>query len=96
MRIESASANAGRVRAMVLGINSFKFHYLHVLIVLLKGDESSSSVRMSCAREALSLLPSMVSNWSSVYNGMGWYNATPIPDHSSAIFLIISFDYVLH
>jgi len=79
MMIECASANAGQVREMVLGINSFKFHYLHVLIVLLKGDESSSSVRMLCAREALSLLPSMVSNWSSVYNEMVWYEYSAHP-----------------
>ncbi|PYI27435.1 hypothetical protein BP00DRAFT_405016 [Aspergillus indologenus CBS 114.80] len=73
LEAERASSTADQVREMTLGINSMKFQYLHVLILLLKGEESSSSLRLSSAREALSLLTSMVSNWNSVYNGVTWH-----------------------
>lgn len=68
------SADANKIREMNLGIHSNKFQYLHILILLLKGDESSD-LRLSCAREAISLLPYLVSNWGSVYNGVIWYEA---------------------
>ncbi|KAM0554857.1 hypothetical protein ACHAPJ_006592 [Fusarium lateritium] len=58
---------------MSLGINSVKFEYLHVLMVLQKGDTMRAAVRLEAAREAISLLPSMVSNWVSVYNGIIWH-----------------------
>lgn len=73
LNIESPSANASQVREMSLGISSIKFQYLHSLILLLRGDESSSDLRLSTAREAISILQSMVSNWISVYNGVVWY-----------------------
>ncbi|RAK75021.1 fungal specific transcription factor domain-containing protein, partial [Aspergillus fijiensis CBS 313.89] len=73
LEFERASSTADQVREMALGINSMKFQYLHVLILLLKGEEFSSSLRLSSAREALSLLTSMVSNWNSVYNGVIWH-----------------------
>lgn len=57
---------------MSLGINSIKFQYLHALILLFKGDPASSDIRLSSALEAISILQSMVSNWSSVYNGVVW------------------------
>ncbi|KNG89742.1 hypothetical protein ANOM_001973 [Aspergillus nomiae NRRL 13137] len=72
MNAECVLANASHRKEMALGINSMKFHYLHVLIILLKGDESNSSLRLSSARDAVSLLSSMVSNWSSIYNGVVW------------------------
>ena len=84
LKAESVSANAGQQREMSLGITSFKFHYLHIFILLLKGDESFSSLRISSARTAISLLPSMVSNWSSVYNGVVWY------EHSTKLLLSLS------
>lgn len=67
------SANADRNRELRLGINSVKFQYLHILTLLLKGGRSSD-LRLSCAREAISMLPSLVSNWASVYNGVVWYD----------------------
>ncbi|KAE8324017.1 fungal-specific transcription factor domain-containing protein [Aspergillus sergii] len=73
MNAESATANANHLREMTLGINSIKFHYLHILVILLKGDESNSALRLSSARDAISLLSSMVSNWSSIYNGVVWH-----------------------
>ncbi|KAJ5827562.1 Transcription factor [Penicillium robsamsonii] len=72
MHVESASANASQIREMTLGISTMKFQYLHSLVLLLGGDDSSSVLRLSCAREAISTLSSMVSNWSSVYNGVVW------------------------
>ncbi|KAJ5297882.1 Transcription factor [Penicillium antarcticum] len=72
LRAESTSADVSQIREMSLGISSIKFQYLHSLILLLKGDESSSALRLFSAREAISILSSMVSNWSSVYNGVVW------------------------
>lgn len=72
MENEQRSADDSQIREMNLGINSVKFQYLHILTLLLKGDRSSD-LRLSCAREAISLLPSLVSNWGSVYNGVIWY-----------------------
>ncbi|KAJ5113088.1 hypothetical protein N7456_001622 [Penicillium angulare] len=71
MEDEQASADAHQIREMKLGINSVNFQYLHILTLLLKGDRSSA-LRLSCAREAISILPSLVSNWGSVYNGVVW------------------------
>ncbi|GFF58156.1 uncharacterized transcriptional regulatory protein C11D3.07c [Aspergillus udagawae] len=70
--IESTSANARQIREMNLGINSMRFQYLHILVLLLKEDGQSSDTLLACAREAISLLPSLVSNWGSVYNGLVW------------------------
>lgn len=72
MENERISADADQIHEMKLGINSVKFQYLHILTLLLKGDRSSD-LRLSFAREAISLLPSLVSNWGSVYNGVVWY-----------------------
>ncbi|KAJ5383252.1 Transcription factor, partial [Penicillium concentricum] len=72
LHVESASASASQIREMTLGISTMKFQYLHSLILLLKGDDSSSVLRLSSAREAISTLSLMVSNWSSVYNGVVW------------------------
>lgn len=58
---------------MSLGISSMKFQYLHIVIVLHKADPTCASIRLESAREALALLPSMVSNWASVYNGVVWH-----------------------
>ncbi|KAJ5611392.1 hypothetical protein N7510_008111, partial [Penicillium lagena] len=68
---ERISADAKQIREMNLGISSINFQYLHVLTLLLKNDRTSH-LRLSCAREAISLLPSLVSNWGSVYNGVIW------------------------
>ncbi|PYI00082.1 hypothetical protein BO71DRAFT_312305 [Aspergillus ellipticus CBS 707.79] len=73
MNSEIMSATAENAREMGLGINSLKFQYLHIRILLLKGDESNSNLCLTSSREAIAILPSMVSNWSSVYNGVVWY-----------------------
>lgn len=72
MNAENASATADQRREMLLGINSLKFQYLTILIVLLRYDLSRSALRISSAREALKMLPDIVSNWGSVYNGVVW------------------------
>ncbi|GFG20311.1 uncharacterized transcriptional regulatory protein C11D3.07c [Aspergillus udagawae] len=72
IRIESTSANARQIQEMNLGINSMRFQYLHILILFLKEDGQFSDTLLACAREAISLLPSLVSNWGSVYNGLIW------------------------
>ncbi|PYI11756.1 hypothetical protein BO78DRAFT_413565 [Aspergillus sclerotiicarbonarius CBS 121057] len=71
MDTERAFAAPNHLHEMALGINSLTFQYLHIRVLLLKGDEFSA-LRLSSAREAISLLPTMVSNWSSVYNGVIW------------------------
>ncbi|KAK2480744.1 hypothetical protein H9L39_06383 [Fusarium oxysporum f. sp. albedinis] len=72
---ERAFSGPNELREMVLGISTIKFEYLHVSMVLLKSHLPSASLRLEAAREAISLLPSMVSNWTSVYNSMIWYVA---------------------
>ncbi|KAK2013629.1 hypothetical protein LZ32DRAFT_557688 [Colletotrichum eremochloae] len=62
-----------QLKEMSLGLSSMKFQYLHIVIILLKGDDSFSNLRLEAAREALFLLPTVVSNWSSVYNGVIWH-----------------------
>lgn len=57
---------------MELGLRSFKFQYLHLVILLLQGNGAQAALRIASAREALSLLPDMISSWSSVYNGVVW------------------------
>ncbi|KAF4767544.1 hypothetical protein HAV15_009667 [Penicillium sp. str.  len=56
LHVESTSATASQIQEMNSGI---------------RGD-SSSVVRLSSAREAISTLSCMVSSWSSVYNGAVW------------------------
>ncbi|KAF4975331.1 hypothetical protein FZEAL_7864 [Fusarium zealandicum] len=73
MDAERLSSSPNQVQEMSLGISSMKFQYLHILILLYKGDPSYVSIRLDSAREAISLLPSMVSNWASVNNGMIWH-----------------------
>ncbi|KAE8152311.1 hypothetical protein BDV25DRAFT_128093 [Aspergillus avenaceus] len=70
---ESYLINSDQRQEMTLGITCMKFHYLHVLIFLLKGNSEHKSLRLDSAREAISLLPAMVSNWGSVYNGVLWH-----------------------
>ncbi|KAJ5523373.1 hypothetical protein N7513_012917 [Penicillium frequentans] len=70
-RLEEWFSATNMIHEMELGINSTKFQYLHILTLLLKGN-MSSDIRLTCAREAISLLPFLVSNWGSVYNGVVW------------------------
>lgn len=72
MAAEAAESSEAQLREMALGIRSMKFQYLHLLIMLLRYDAKEHSLRIASAREALSILPEMVANWESVYNGVVW------------------------
>jgi hypothetical protein len=69
---ERAVSIPDQLREMSLGISTMNFEYLHVFMVLTRGDASCVGSRLEAAREAISLLPSMVSNWMSIYNPMTW------------------------
>ncbi|KAF5232622.1 hypothetical protein FAUST_8654 [Fusarium austroamericanum] len=70
---ERASSSPNQLREMSLGISTMNFEYLHVFMVLTRADASCVGSRLSAAREAISLLPSLVSNWTSIYNPMTWH-----------------------
>ncbi|KAF4426551.1 transcriptional regulatory [Fusarium acutatum] len=73
LQSEKAFSGPNELREMELGISTIKFEYLHVSMVLLKSHSPSANLRLETAREAMSLLPSMVSNWTSIYNSMIWH-----------------------
>ncbi|KAF5682491.1 transcriptional regulatory [Fusarium circinatum] len=70
---ERSFSSPNELREMELGISTMKFEYLHVLIVLHKSHSPSANLRLETARQAISLLPSMISNWTSIYNSMVWH-----------------------
>ncbi|KAG5655436.1 hypothetical protein KAF25_000685, partial [Fusarium avenaceum] len=70
---ERPSSSPNQLHEMSLGISTVKFDYLHILMAFTNGDPSSSNLRLEAAREAISLLPSMVSNWTSLFNSMIWH-----------------------
>ncbi|PTD10736.1 hypothetical protein FCULG_00007727 [Fusarium culmorum] len=70
---ERASSSPNQLREMSLGISTINFEYLHVFMVLSRADASSAASRYEAARDAISLLPSLVSNWTSIYNPMTWH-----------------------
>ncbi|EKJ71761.1 hypothetical protein FPSE_08029 [Fusarium pseudograminearum CS3096] len=70
---ERASSSPNQLREMSLGISTMHFEYLHVFMVLTRADASSAASRHEAARDAISLLPSLVSNWTSIYNPMTWH-----------------------
>lgn len=57
---------------MSLGIQHMKFQYLHVLILLIRNSYQHADLCVETARDMISLLPDMVSNWNQVYNGVIW------------------------
>ncbi|WXC52419.1 hypothetical protein QX201_012076 [Fusarium graminearum] len=70
---ERALSSPNQLREMSLGISTMNFEYLHVFMVLTRADASCVGSRLDAAREAISLLPSLVSNWTSIYNPMTWH-----------------------
>ncbi|KAL6855638.1 fungal-specific transcription factor domain-containing protein [Trichoderma novae-zelandiae] len=92
---ESASSTPHQVQEMMIGVRAMRFQYLHILILLLRKAPDSKDRRVQAARDAIILLPDLVSNSSHVYNGLVWqllyYPFTPfftlfghIMDHPSA------------
>lgn len=57
---------------MMIGIRVMRFQYLHILILLLRKDENNKELRIQAARDAIELLPGLVSNSTHVYNGLVW------------------------
>ncbi|KAF5551851.1 fungal specific transcription factor domain-containing protein [Fusarium mexicanum] len=70
---EKSFSSPNELREMELGISTIKFEYLHVSMVLLKSHSPSANLRLETVRESISLLPSMISNWTSIYNSMVWH-----------------------
>ncbi|KAJ3484608.1 hypothetical protein NLG97_g7017 [Lecanicillium saksenae] len=61
-----------QIEEMKLGIKTTQFQYINSSILLKQHQKSEASACLSLAREALSLLPDLVSNWTQVYNGPTW------------------------
>ncbi|KAF5608236.1 fungal specific transcription factor factor domain protein [Fusarium subglutinans] len=55
-------SSPNELREMELGISTIKFEYLYVSMVFLKSHSPSANSRLETAREAISLLPSMIFN----------------------------------
>ncbi|QGI78708.1 hypothetical protein CEK25_005437 [Fusarium fujikuroi] len=70
---ETPFSGPNELREMKLGISTIKFEYLPVSMIFLKYHPPSVNLRQETAREAISLLPSMISNWTAIYNSMIWH-----------------------
>lgn len=84
MKVESTSNTPAQNHEMALGISSFKFQYLHLLVELLRDDAAQRVLRLTSAREALAMLPEIISNWGSVYNGIMWYATAVLRQHADS------------
>ncbi|KAL6882298.1 hypothetical protein HDV57DRAFT_509468 [Trichoderma longibrachiatum] len=95
LNAESPTSTPLQIQEMTIGVRAMRFQYLHILILLLRKDHHSKHRRVEAARDAIMLLPELVSNSSHVYNGLVWqllyYPFTPfftlfghIMDHPSA------------
>ncbi|EHK47021.1 hypothetical protein TRIATDRAFT_46040, partial [Trichoderma atroviride IMI 206040] len=69
---ESASSTANQLQEMMIGIRAMRFQYFHIIILLLRKDENNKELRTQAARDAIELLPGLVSNSTHVYNGLVW------------------------
>ncbi|KAL7957266.1 hypothetical protein V8C34DRAFT_325373 [Trichoderma compactum] len=69
---ESATSTAHQIQEMTIGVRAMRFQYLHILILVLRKDPSSRERRVQAARDAIMLLPYLVSNSIHVYNGLVW------------------------
>lgn len=58
---------------MALGIQTMRFQYFHIMILLVKENPHYNNIRLHSAREAIGLLPELVSGYAQVYNGIVWY-----------------------
>ncbi|KAK4077721.1 uncharacterized protein Triagg1_3415 [Trichoderma aggressivum f. europaeum] len=69
---ESATSTAHQIQEMTIGVRAMRFQYLHILVLVLRKDPSSRERRVQAARDAIMLLPDLVSNSIHVYNGLVW------------------------
>ncbi|KAK4063845.1 hypothetical protein Trihar35433_8553 [Trichoderma harzianum] len=67
---ESATSTAHQIQEMTIGVRAMRFQYLHILILVLRKDPNSRERRVQAARDAIMLLPDLVSNSIHVYNGL--------------------------
>ncbi|KAM0255544.1 hypothetical protein ACHAQJ_005691 [Trichoderma viride] len=92
---EPTGLTAHQFREMTIGVRAMRFQYLHILILLLRKSPNNKGLRIQAARDAITLLPDLVSNSTHVYNGLVWqllyYPFTPfftifghIVDHPSS------------
>ncbi|KAL7813530.1 fungal-specific transcription factor domain-containing protein [Trichoderma aethiopicum] len=95
LNAESPTSTSHQIQEMAIGVCAMRFQYLHILILLLRKVPHSKHRRVQAARDAIMLLPDLVSNSSHVYNSLVWqllyYPFTPfftlfghIMDHPSA------------
>ncbi|KKP05314.1 hypothetical protein THAR02_02580 [Trichoderma harzianum] len=69
---ESATSTAHQIQEMTIGVRAMRFQYLHILILVLRKDPSSRERRVQASRDAITILPDLVSNSIHVYNGLVW------------------------
>ncbi|WAO84911.1 Zn(2)-C6 fungal-type domain-containing protein [Fusarium falciforme] len=69
---ETGTDNTTQCREMSLGLLSVQFRYLTACIILQGSRSGNEELRIAYARQAISLLPNMVSNWNQVYNPAVW------------------------
>ncbi|KAK1243348.1 hypothetical protein MKX07_003976 [Trichoderma sp. CBMAI-0711] len=62
----------GAAQEMTIGVRAMRFQYLHILILLLRKIPNSKDRRVQAARDAIMLLPGLISNYNHVYNGLVW------------------------
>ncbi|OCL13053.1 hypothetical protein AOQ84DRAFT_333229 [Glonium stellatum] len=55
-----------------LGLDSMKFQYHHLLVLITRSDENDQNFCLSSTREALAMLDRLVSTSERVYNGIVW------------------------
>ena len=70
--MELSRSTDHQCREMSIGMRAMEFQRLHLLLLLLQGNEHYALRRLAIARQTISLLPSLVSNSSQVYNGIVW------------------------
>jgi hypothetical protein len=58
---------------MAIGLDSLTFQYYHLRVLLARHEESDRESCLHSAREALMILPKLVSTSEQVYNGVVWY-----------------------
>jgi hypothetical protein len=66
-----ATSDVEEREEMMLGLNAFTFQFQH-LRVLLTRHEADTSACLEAARNALAILPKLISTSEQVYNGIVW------------------------
>jgi hypothetical protein len=72
-RETQADSDEGQRKEMTLGLNSFIFQFYHLEVLLSRHDELNPELCLESARNALTVLPRLISTSEQVYNGIIWY-----------------------